>query len=213
MTSFTRRFALAALGVAALAPLARPALAQGAASTLRFVPQADLSALDPIWTTAYVVRNHGYMVFDTLYAMDSRFGVRPQMAQGHEVSDDKRVRTIRLRDGLEFHDGTPVLARDCAASIKRWTARDGFGQTLMAQTDELSAVDDRNLRFRLKAPFPLLIEALGKLSSPIPFIMPERLAATDPTQQIKEAVGSGPFRFLKDEWIQGSSAAYAKFDR
>ncbi|SDR57616.1 peptide/nickel transport system substrate-binding protein [Rhizobiales bacterium GAS113] len=222
MASFTRRATLGALAGAALAPLARPdlagpalagpALAQGAANTLRFVPHADLSALDPIWTTAYVVRNHGYMVFDTLYAVDSKFQLRPQMAQGHEVTDDGRVWTIRLRDGLMFHDGAPVLARDCVASIRRWAARDGFGQTLMAQTDELAALDDRTLRFRLKAPFPLLAEALGKLSSPVPFMMPERLAQTDAMQQIKEAVGSGPFRFLKDEWVQGSAAAYARFD-
>lgn len=210
MISLTRR---AALGALAVAPLARPSLAQSAAqSTLRFVPSADLSAIDPVWTTAYVVRNHGYMVFDTLFALDSQFRVQPQMAEGADVTDDGHTWTIRLREGLTFHDGAPVLARDCVASIRRWAARDGFGQTLMAQTNELTAEDDRTLRFRLKAPFPRLAEALGKLSSPVPFMMPERLAQTAPTQQIKDATGSGPFRFLKDEWLQGSSAAYARFD-
>jgi peptide/nickel transport system substrate-binding protein len=209
MRPIPRRTALAAIAGAALA---QPALAQGAASTLRFIPSGALSALDPIWTTAYVVRNHGYMVFDTLYATDSRFQVRPQMAEGHEVADDGLTWTIRLREGLRFHDGTPVLARDCVASIRRWAARDGFGQSLMAQTDELAALDDRRLRFRLKAPFPLLAEALGKPSSPVPFMMPERLAATDPTQQIKEATGSGPFRFLADEFRPGTSAAWERFD-
>jgi peptide/nickel transport system substrate-binding protein len=212
MPNTTRR---ALLGASASLPLL-PALAGSARAqagkVLRFVPQADLSALDPIWTTGYVVRNHGYMVYDTLYSMDSRFQLKPQMAEGHEVTDEGRTWTIRLRPGLKFHDGEPVRARDCVASIKRWAARDGFGATLMARTDELSAVDDRTLRFRLKSPFPLLAEALGKLSSPVPFIMPERLANTSPQEQIREAIGSGPFRFLKDEWVAGSNASYAKFD-
>ncbi len=200
-----------ALGASLAVALSRPALAQ-ATSTLRFIPTTALPALDPIWTTGYVVRNHGYMVFDTLYATNSAFEVKPQMAQGHEVADNGLTWTITLRNGLRFHDGAPVLARDCVASIKRWAARDGFGQSLMAKTAELSAVDDRRLRFRLNAPFPLLADALGKLSSPVPFMMPERLAQTDAREQIREAVGSGPFRFLTDEFVAGSSAAWAKFD-
>jgi peptide/nickel transport system substrate-binding protein len=213
MPVVTRRAILGAAAAAVAAPvLARPALAQAANKTLFFVPQADLSGLDPIWTTGYVVRNHGYMVFDTLYATDSKFQVKPQMAEGHEVADNGLTWNIRLRDGLKFHDGAPVRARDCVASIKRWAVRDGFGATLMAQTNELTATDERTIRFRLKAPFPLLAEALGKLSSPVPFMMPERLASTPPQEQIREAVGSGPFRFLQNEWVAGSMAAYARFE-
>ena len=208
MVTLSRR---AALGALAATTLARPALAQ-ATPTLRFVPTTDLAALDPIWTTGYVVRNHGYMVYDTLFATDAAFRVRPQMAEGLETADDGRTASIRLREGLRFHDGATVLARDCVASIRRWAARDGFGATLMKQTDELAAGDDRTIRFRLKAPFPLLADALGKLSGPVPFMMPERSAQTDPQVQIKEAVGSGPFRFLPGEWVQGSSAAWARFD-
>ena len=212
MSGITRRAALLAGAAFTHSFLARSSFGQSAANTLRFVPQSDLPSLDPIWTTGYVVRNHGYMVFDTLFAMDGAFKVRPQMAEGYQVTDDGKTCTITLREGLKFHDGAPVLARDCVASIRRWAARDGFGQTLMGQTDELSAVDDRTIRFRLKAPFPLLPDALGKLSVPVPFMMPERMAQVDPNQQIKEAVGSGPFRFLPDEWRQGAMAAYAKFD-
>jgi peptide/nickel transport system substrate-binding protein len=204
----TRRTIFGALAGLALA---RPSLAQEAATTLKFIPGSDLAALDPIWTTAYVVRNYGYMVFDTLYATDGAFRTQPQMAAGHQVTDDGLTWTIKLRDGLQFHDGAPVLARDCVASIRRWAARDGFGASLMAQTNELSATDDTTLRFRLKAPFPRLADALGKLSSPVPFMMPERMALTDPAVQIKESIGSGPFRFMRDEWRQGNQAIFTKF--
>jgi peptide/nickel transport system substrate-binding protein len=211
--SVTRRAALAGLAASGVVAsgLARPARA-AQAKILRFIPQSDLASIDPIWTTAYVVRNHGYLVYDTLYATDSAFRVRPQMAAGHDISADGLTWTIRLRDGLTWHDGAPVRAADCIASIRRWAARDGFGLTLMAQVNELSAVDDRTIRFRLKSPFPRLDQALGKLSSPVPFMMPERVAATDPTQQIKDATGSGPFRFIPGAWMTGSHVAYARFD-
>jgi peptide/nickel transport system substrate-binding protein len=190
--------------------LAMPAVAS-AASTVTFIPSSDLLGIDPIWTTAYVVRNHGYLVYDTLYSTDANYHIQPQMAEGHEISPDGLTVSIRLREGLRFHDGALVLARDCVQSIRRWAARDGLGQMLMGLTNELVAVDDRTLRFRLKSAFPLLVPALGKLSSPVPFMMPERVATTDPNTQIKDATGCGPFRFLADEWVQGSRAAYAKF--
>jgi len=200
-------------GAAGLAALrAAPALAQAANRTLRFIPHADLSSIDPVGTTGYIVRNHGYMVYDTLYSLDSQFRPRPQMAEGHEISGDGRTYLIRLRENLRFHDGEPVRASDCVASLRRWAARDGFGQTLMSLTDELAAVDDRTLRFRLQRPFPLLLEAIGKPSSPVPFIMPERVAQTPATTQIRDATGSGPFRFLRDEWVPGSRAAYARHE-
>ena len=199
-------------GALGLPLLATPSLAQGTSRVMRFAPANDLSSLDPIWTSSYPMRNHGYMVFDTLYGTDTQFRVSPQMAEGHTTTADGLTWDIRLREGLRFHDGAPVLSRDCVQSIRRWAARNGFGQTLMARTDDLSAPDDRTIRFRLKAPFPLLPAALGSLSSPVPFMMPERLALTDPNQQIREAVGSGPFRFLAGEWVQGSRVAYARFD-
>jgi peptide/nickel transport system substrate-binding protein len=193
------------------AALATPAISRGAeTSVLKFVPQADLSILDPVWTSAYVTRNHGMMVFDTLYGMDSAYAISPQMAAGHVIDDDGLTWTLTLRDGLAFHDGSPVLARDCVASIRRWAARDSFGQTLIAATNELSALDDRRLRFRLKHPFPLLPAALGKPGSSICAIMPERLALTDPFKQITEMTGSGPFRFLADQRVAGARVAYER---
>ena len=155
---------------------------------------------------------HGYLVFDTLYGNDTRYRPQPQMVGGETVEDDGRRWTLTLRDGLRFHDGTPVLARDCVASIRRWAARDSFGRELMAVTDELSAPNDRTLVFRLKRPFPLLPAALGRPGSNMCAMMPERLASTDPSRTVTEMVGNGPFRFLADQWMAGDHAAYARFD-
>ena len=209
MSTLTRR---AMLGTAA-ATLATPALVRAAPqTTLKLIPQADLAVLDPVWTTAYVTRNHAFMVFDTLYGQDAAFRPQPQMVAGAVVEDQRRTWRLGLRDGLRFHDGTPVLARDCVASINRWAKRDTFGQSLMAVTDELSAPDDKTIQFRLRSPFPLLPDALGKAGPNMCPIMPERLAQTDPFKQVTEMVGSGPFRFLPDERVSGSRVAYARFD-
>jgi peptide/nickel transport system substrate-binding protein len=181
---------------------------------LKFVPQADLAVLDPILTTAGVTRSHGYLVFDTLYGVtgpEGGFKATPQMAAGHRVEDDGKAWRVTLRDGLVFHDGQKVLARDCVASIRRWGVRDPLGQALMARTDELSAPDDNTITFRLKRPFPLLLDALGKATPNICAIMPERLAITDPYKQITEMVGSGPYRFKADERVQGSLFVYERF--
>ena len=178
---------------------------------LRFVPQADVTALDPVWTSVYVTRNHAYLVFDTLYGQDSSFRIQPQMVEGAAVERDGHEWRLRLREGLLFHDNTPVLARDCVASIRRWARRDALGQTLMENTDELAAPDDRTILFRLKAPFPLLADALGKIGINMLPIMPERLANTDPFKQVTEMVGSGPFRFVADERVPGARVVYERF--
>jgi peptide/nickel transport system substrate-binding protein len=211
--------AAAAAGAAVAGGLPRPSLGQGAsagtagARTLKFIPQADLAVLDPILTTAYVTRHHGYMVWDTLYGFDGDYKAQPQMVEGHAVEDGGRRVTMRLRQGLKFHDGEPVRARDCVASIRRWAARDALGQVLMASTDELAAADDRTIVFRLKRPFPMLFEALGKPSTPVCFIMPERLASQDPNQPLRgELVGSGPFRFKADERVPGARVVYTRFE-
>ena len=162
-----KRRTLLRAGTASLAVgLARPATVRAAgARVLKFIPQADLAVLDPVWTTAYVTRHHGMMVFDTLYGTDAGFQPQPQMVAGATTGADGKEWNLTLRDGLKWHDGTPVLGRDCVASIQRWGKRDAFGQALMAATDELSAPDDKTIRFRLKQPFPLLPIALGKVSA------------------------------------------------
>jgi len=199
--------------LASAAALAAPNLARAQGkSILKVIPEGDLSMLDPVWTTATNARNHGYLVFDTLWGQDADYVIQPQMVSGHVIENDGKQWTITLRDGLKFHDGEPVRARDVVPSIRRFAARDSFGQALMAVTDELSAVDDKTFRFRLKQPFPLLPAALGKTGTPMPCIMPERLALTDPSKQVSEMIGSGPFRFRADERIPGSRVVYERFD-
>jgi peptide/nickel transport system substrate-binding protein len=202
-----------AAGAALSARLAAPALAQGAAArTLRFVPQANVSSLDPIWTTQFVIRNHSVLIFDTLFGINSRFEPKPQMAEGAETSGDGLSTTIRLREGLRFHTGEPVLARDVAQSLRRWMARDVMGGQIRLVLDEVVATDDRTVVIRLKRPYRQLLFALAKTGTNCAFIMPERIAATDPFQQISEAIGSGPYRFVRDEWVPGSRSVYQKFD-
>ena len=209
-----RRTLMQATGAGLAASVAGPALVRAqSATTLKFTPQQDLVTLDPVTTTGYISRNHGYMVFDTLYGMDGNFAATPQMVDGHTIADDGKLWNLTLREGLLWHDGERVLARDCVASIRRWARRDPFGESLMAATDELSAPDDRTIRFRLKYPFPLLPIALGKASVPVCAMMPERLAATDPFRQVPELIGSGPFRFKADERVPGSLNVYTKFER
>jgi peptide/nickel transport system substrate-binding protein len=211
--TLTRRDALRGVaGSLVAAPLAAPRIARAAGqNVLTFVPQADLAILDPIWTTATVTRNHAFLVFDTLFGQDASFKPQPQMAEGASADADGKTWTIKLRPGLLFHDNTPVLGRDCVASLQRWGKRDAFGQALMAATDELSAPDDTTLRFRLKKPFPLLPAALSKFTAVVPVIMPERLAKTDAFTQVQEMVGSGPYRFLASERMVGNQVVYEKF--
>ena len=205
-----REFGMTA-GAAALLTLGSSAKAQSAgAKTLRFIAQADLRVLDPIWTTAYITRNHGYMIFDTLFAIDDKFKPHPQMVGDYTISPDKLLYSFTLRDGLKFHDGQPVRGADCAASLKRWMVRDGLGQSLAVAVDEIKGGDDKSFTIRLKEPFPLLIEGLAKVSSLVPFIMPERLAKTDPYQQVTEMVGSGPFKFVAEEFQSGHQVVYVK---
>lgn len=197
---------------AAAATLAMPAIAVAQSQrVLRFIPQADLAILDPIWTTALVTRHHGYMVFDTLFGVDANLRPVPQMAESAISENDGLAWRITLRPGLRFHDGEPVLARDCVASLRRWGRRDSFGQALFAATEALSAPDDKTILFRLIRPFPLILDALAKPQSFMAAIMPERLARTDAFTQVTEMVGSGPFRFKADERVSGAHVAYERF--
>ena len=202
-------------GLLAATALAVPAaLLSGASSAetvLKVIPHADLKNTDPIWTTAYITRNHGYMVYDTLFALDEDLKPQPQMAEGYTVSDDKLTWKVTLRDGLKFHDGAPVKAEDAVASLQRWGKRDGMGQKLFEAIESIAPVDDKSFEIKLKYPYGLVIDSIGKISSNVPFIMPKRLAETDPFTQVPEIVGSGPFKFEKEQWVPGSKVVYTKF--
>jgi peptide/nickel transport system substrate-binding protein len=205
--------AVAGAGTLAMSQkLAVPALAQGAAARiLRFVPQSDLANFDPIWGTQYVVRNASAMVWDTLYGVDENLQPQRQMVESEEVSADGLTWTFKLRPGLKFHDGEKVLAKDVVASLNRWAARDQMGLLLKAIQQDLTAVDDPTVRWVLKKPFPKMLLALGKVSTQVACIMPERVAKTDPFKQITEYVGSGPMRFVRNEWVSGDRAVFEKF--
>jgi peptide/nickel transport system substrate-binding protein len=193
------------MALAAMLPL--PSFAAG--KTITAVMHSDLRVIDPGMTTAYITRDHGYMVYDTLLATDANFRIQPQMADW-KVSDDKLTYTFTLRDGLKWHDGTPVTAEDCVASLKRWGKADGMGQKLMDFTASLEATDAKTITLKLKEPYGLVLESIGKPSSLVPFMMPKRLAETPPGTPIPEQIGSGPFKFIKAEFQPGVKVVYEK---
>src|SRR5438477_11545040 len=204
----SRLRSLAAVVVVALVVVVAAPAPTVAETTLRVVMHSDLKIVDPIWTTAYIVRNHGYMIYDTLFAMDAKGDIKPQMVDKHEVSKDQLTYTLTLRDGLVWHDGKPVTADDCVASIKRWAAKDSMGQKMMGFVKDLTGVNARTLRIVLKEPTGLVLSALGKPSSNVPFMMPKRVAETDPNTQISDTTGTGPFVLTRDEEQPGDKAVH-----
>jgi peptide/nickel transport system substrate-binding protein len=194
--------------VAFLAAMALAGAAH-AQTTFRVVNHSDLKILDPIWTTAYIVRNHGYMIYDTLFALDGNLEVKPQMVDKWTTSDDKLTWTFTLRDGLEFHDGNPVTSEDVIPSLKRWAVRDPLGQALWSKVADVKAVDAKTFQIVLKAPTGIMLQALGKPSGNA-FIMPKKVAETDAGKQIEDYTGSGPFIFVKNEWKPGDKTVYVK---
>ncbi|CAN7178641.1 MULTISPECIES: ABC transporter substrate-binding protein [unclassified Variovorax] len=206
--AFTRRQAAWCVAAALAASAAVPALAQS--STLKIIPHSNITVLDPIWTTAYISRNFGYMIYDTLFGTDIDGKIKPQMVDKWSVSKDGKTWTFTLRDGLQFHDGKPVASEDVVASLKRWASRDTFGGQLAKVTDKYETPDAKTFVLVLKEPFGLVLEALGKPSANVPFIMPKRVADTPGDTQIKETIGSGPFVFKADEFRPGERAVFVK---
>ena len=191
--------------------IVQPGIAQSTrASTLRLVPVTALTVLDTVFSTSQVTTNHGWAVYDTLFGIDSRGEIKPQMAEGYTVSDDDLTYTIRLREGLKFHNGEPVRAQDCIQSLLRWSSRESVGQTAASFVDSWGVADDRTLKITLKRKAPIFLEAIARGSASIPFIMPEHVAKTDAYKQITETIGSGPYKFIGKDYVPGILAVYAR---
>jgi peptide/nickel transport system substrate-binding protein len=214
----TTRRAILKGGTALAGTLAMPAIlrlttsnarAQSAGKTVKVAPEADLKILDPVWTTATITGTHGWAIYDTLFALDHEYNVHPQMVEKYEASEDGLTHNFKLRDKLAFHDGTPVTAKDCVASVKRWAARFGEAKIMLDRSDKLEATDDRSFVLKLKEPFGPVIETLAATAQPC-FIMREQEASTDPFTAIKETVGSGPLIFVNEEWQPGNKIVYRK---
>ena len=207
-----RKSATLLVAAASIAGLLGPVAPAEAQTTIKAVMNSDLKIVDPIWTTAYIQRGFGYMVWDTLFALDAKLQVQPEMVDKWTVSPDKLTWTFTLRDGLLWSDGAPVTSEDCIQSIKRWGARDAMGQKMMGSVAGFEAVDAKTFRMKMKEPYGLVLESLGKPSSNVPFMMPKRVAETDPFTQIKpeDVIGSGPFIFLPKEWKPGEKVVFVK---
>jgi peptide/nickel transport system substrate-binding protein len=200
---------VACAAVAAVAyTTALPVLAQN--TVLRVVPHSNLAVLDPIWTTAYMSRNHGYMIYDTLFGTDEKAQIKPQMVESWTESGDHRLWTFKLRKGLEFHDGKPVTSEDVVASLQRWGKRDATGSALMQFVQRMDTPAPDTFRIFLGEACGFVLEALGKPGSNVPFIMQKRIAETDAFKQIEEHIGSGPYTFKRDEFKPGDKAVYLK---
>jgi len=208
MKLLARLASAAALSALALSAAA-PALAQN--NVLRVVPHSNLAILDPIWTTAYMSRNHGYMIYDTLFGTDETGKIKPQMVDSFTISGDNRLYTFKLRKGLEFHDGKPVTGEDVIASLQRWGKRDAMGSALFQFVSRMDSPTPDTFRIFLGEACGFVIEALGKPGSSVPFIMPKKQAETDAFKQIEEHIGSGPYVFKRDEFKPGDKAVYTKF--
>lgn len=204
------RSSLVAAAFAAAAFLGTAPVHAQSPKTLRVVAHADVKILDPTFTTAYISRNFGYMVYDTLYAQDASGKPQPQMVEKHTVSKDGLQWTFTLRPGLKFSDGSAVTGADVVASLQRWGGRDSLGRAMGAAGAEWKAVDARTVALSLKEPFGMVLDALAKPSGFPPVILPERLAKMPTTQPLTEVLGSGPFIFKRDEWVPGNKAVFVR---
>src|SRR6267378_783802 len=188
MAGLSRRgFLGGAAATAAAATLGAPrAHAQKKGGTIRFIPHADLKVLDPIATTAYITRNHSYFIYDTLFGTDANLAVKPQMVDTYASTNKGLKWSFTLRDGLKFHDGHAVTAEDAVESLKRWSKKDPLGRLLAVHTAKIAPADKKTFTLELSQPFGLVLEALGKPSSNV------------------------PFEFVKDEWQPGNQVVYVR---
>jgi peptide/nickel transport system substrate-binding protein len=217
-SGFTRRTLIrAGAGTAGL--LAMPAILRVSArsafaqsdpkSIVKVAPEVDLKVFDPIWTTATITTTYGYLVYDTLFSVNMKLEPKPQMVERYDADDDGLTHKFMLRDGLKWHDGTAVTAKDCVASIRRWAARFGEAKIMMERAASLDATDDKTFVLKLKEPFGPVIQTLANPIQ-VAFMMPQKVAETDPFTQISTKIGSGPFIFVEEEWKPGARVVFRK---
>ncbi|RUV83786.1 ABC transporter substrate-binding protein [Mesorhizobium sp. M5C.F.Ca.IN.020.14.1.1] len=183
------------------------------ARTARMVKSGDLRVFDPIWTATNITADHGAAIYDTLFALDSKFMPQPQMVGTWHVSDDKKTYTFELRNDLGWQDGTPVTAADCVASIRRWGQVHPGGQLIMARASDISNKDEKTFTIALKEPLGILIDILADLTPPCLFIMREKDANRPATEQVTTTIGSGPFKFNEALARPGASYIYDRNDK
>lgn len=200
----------ASRGIVLAALMGGAALSAQAETTLRATMHADVRTLDPHWTTQTIAGIHGMLIYDTLFGVDGDGVPHPQMVGDYSVSDDGLEYRFTLRDGLMFHDGTPVTTADVIASLTRWGRKDQAARAMFGYLDKLEAVDDKTFTMKLTAPYGMVLETLGKTGTMVPIIMRAQDAGMSSDEQVTEAVGSGPFMMVKDEWVPGSKTVYVR---
>jgi TRAP-type C4-dicarboxylate transport system permease small subunit len=171
---------------------------------------ADVRTLDPHWTTQTIAGIHGMLIYDTLFGVDDDGMPHPQMVGDYTISDDRLEYSFTLRDGLKFHDGADVTTADVLASLKRWGTKDQAARAMFAHLDTMEAVDDKTFTMKFKAPYGLVLDTLGKTGTMVPIIMRASDATMSADEQVTEAIGSGPFMMVKEEWVPGSRTVYRK---
>jgi len=204
------RIQLCFIGCISSSLICHTSLADTNKKILKIVPHANLTILDPMWTSIYVTRNHGYLIYDTLFSLDINGIPQPQMIKDFKVSDDKLHWSFVLRDDLKWHDGKPVTSEDCIASLKRWSVNSGQGQELFKNIISIKNIDDKSFIIDLQRPYKNVLQSLATISPYVPFMMPKRVADTDPKKQITDYTGSGPFIFKKDLFLPGKKSIYIK---
>jgi peptide/nickel transport system substrate-binding protein len=203
-TAIGRRGILAGGTALAASGIIRPREARAAKPVIA-VLESEVVIFDPHMITANITRTFGTHVFDTLFGMNEKGEVKPQMLEAYEASSDKLTWNFRLRSGLKWHDGEPVTSADCVASLNRWMPRDALGRMLRAATASLETTDERSFRLVLKEPFPMLLQVLGKANAPLPVMMPQKIMAEAGDARIKTIIGSGPFHFAPARWRAGNN--------
>ena len=189
------------------------ALATGPASAqkvLKVVPQAEPKVFDPHQSGVNATTMHVAMIYDSLFTWDATLVGRPQMVGNYTISQDKLTYTFTLRPGLKFHDGAPVTTRDVIATMNRQFKRDSQIGKLVEQVAAIERIDDATFALKLKEPFGFVEYLISGAKSVDGGILREKEALTDPFTPFNETIGSGPFRFVKGEYVPGAKLVYEK---